>query len=275
MALNIGTVRNTSTELSASIRPVETAALTWSVGGSYSATDNKVLKLDQRSLALVSNPSGMGSPITWTVTSGRIAVGYPLFGRWAKPILGYGDANGDGILQPQELRLGDTAVYLGPQSPTRTAALNTDLTLFRGRLGVHANFSRQGGYSQLNAAGRLGTFLSAANEPGAPLGQQAAYVAATASCTITGCGTEYGLVQTVSSWAWQSLSVNLNLPQSVARRFHSRSMGLALQGSNLGLWTNYRGKDPNVNAFPNGNVTADVGQLATPRTWKLQLTLGN
>ena len=54
---------------------------------------------------------------------------------------------------------------------------------------------------------------------------------------------------------------------------------LALQGSNLGLHTNYRGKDPViVNAFStvtNGDETADTGQIPVPRTWWLKLTLGN
>src|SRR6185369_15838934 len=94
IALNVGEVRNTSTELEASARPVETAALSWSVGGSYSKTDNMVVRLDPRTRALMAGAD---------VTSERIAVGYPLFGRWAKPILGYADANGDGVIQPREI----------------------------------------------------------------------------------------------------------------------------------------------------------------------------
>ena len=52
-------------------------------------------------------------------------------------------------------------------------------------------------------------------------------------------------------------------------------MSLALQGSNLGLHTNYHGKDPDVNAYSNGNQTADTGQLPQPRVWSLRVTLGN
>jgi hypothetical protein len=57
-------------------------------------------------------------------------------------------------------------------------------------------------------------------------------------------------------------------------------MSVALQGSNLALWTNYHGKDPDVNAYPNGgNVGSDAvidnGQLPQPRTWSVQFTLGN
>jgi hypothetical protein len=55
-------------------------------------------------------------------------------------------------------------------------------------------------------------------------------------------------------------------------------MTLALQGSNLGLHTNYRGMDPNVNAFSTvnaGDETADLGQIPEPRTWWLKLSVGN
>jgi hypothetical protein len=48
-----------------------------------------------------------------------------------------------------------------------------------------------------------------------------------------------------------------------------------LQGSNLGLWTNYHGKDPDVNAITVGDATVDTGQLPTPRSWRLQIMLGN
>jgi hypothetical protein len=202
------------------------------------------------------------------IQAAKIAVGYPLFGRWAKPILGYGDANGDGILEADEIRVGDTTVYLGRQDPASTSSFNTDLALFHGRLMVHALVSHLGQYSQLNTAS-ASTFLSMANGPNATLAQQVGYVAAVDNLT------SIGLAQNVSAWRFQSLSVNYSIPSSIAQRFRARHMSVALQGSNLGLWTNYRGKDPNVNSLPNGNLIADNGQLPQPRTWSLMLTLGN
>jgi hypothetical protein len=73
---------------------------------------------------------------------------------------------------------------------------------------------------------------------------------------------------------FQSLSVNYAIPLSFVRRIGARSATVALQGNNLGLYTNYRGKDPNVNAYATGNQTADTGQLPEPRTWELRVTLG-
>lgn len=268
--LNIGAVRNTSIEMSASVRPVELPQVSWTVGGNMAHNENKVVRLDPTSQAFYQNFSASVP----TILTPRIVVGYPLFGRWAQPILGYGDANGDGIIQASEIRVGDTALYLGRQDPATTAAINTDLAFLHGQLGIHANFRYTGAYSQVGAvgAGVLNTstmLLSAANEPNATFGQQAAFVAAESGLTPA------GLVQTVHAWEFQSLSVNVAVPSSLARHFHTRHMSIALQGSNIGLWTNYRGKDPNVNALPNGNAVADVGLLPAPRAWSLSFTLGN
>jgi hypothetical protein len=269
--LNIGEIRTLSTEFRASAVPVTNALVRWAVGGNLTLKDSKVLKLDQRSTALLIGGDNGGEDV---IQGSKIAVGYPLFGRWAKPILGYSDANGDGIIELNEIRVGDTSVFLGRQDPGVVAAINTDLTLFHGRLGVHANFVHQSDYSQLNGASlRNGPSLSAANDVDATFAQQAAYVAALGGSN--GPLTEYGLAQTVSYWRFESLSLNYNVPTAIARRFRAPVMSIALQGSNLKLWSNYRGKDPNVNALPNGNLAMDGGQLPQPRMWSVQIQLGN
>jgi hypothetical protein len=273
VSLNIGEVRNTNTELSASVRPLETQLVTWTIGGNFSHNTNKVLRLNRNSLGLRATDEVLQDKPGDGVLLGTdlvIKAGYPLFSRWARPIAGYVDANGDGLVQLSEIRLGDTAVYVGRQDPASTAAFTTDLSLFRGRLGLHANFSYTGSYSQLNEASFRGrSFLNTANDTGATPGQQAAYVAALNGLTY------YSLAQTVSAWRFKDVSLNYAVPAAVARLFRAQHMSVALQGSNLWLWTNYRGKDPNVNAFASGNATADAGQLPEPRTWSLQVTLGN
>ncbi len=65
------------------------------------------------------------------------------------------------------------------------------------------------------------------------------------------------------------------MPTSAASLFRSRAMRLALQGRNLGLKSNYSGKDPNVNSFATGNATNDSGVLPQPRVWSLRVTLEN
>jgi hypothetical protein len=81
-------------------------------------------------------------------------------------------------------------------------------------------------------------------------------------------------MQTVNTLRFNSLSVAYNASPSLARRLGARSLSLAVQGTNLGLFTNYRGKDPNVNAFTTGNAVQDTGVLPIPRTWQLSLRVG-
>jgi len=66
--------------------------------------------------------------------------------------------------------------------------------------------------------------------------------------------------------------VRLNLPTRLARRMGAQAMSLALQGTNLALWTNYSGLDPNVNARSTGNNVIDTGVLPAPRVWQLRLS---
>ena len=56
----------------------------------------------------------------------------------------------------------------------------------------------------------------------------------------------------------------------------ARSLSIALQGSNLGLWSDYRGLDPNVNgrAGSSGGTAVDMGVLPTPREWSVRISMG-
>jgi hypothetical protein len=140
---------------------------------------------------------------------------------------------------------------------------------------MHATVAYQNGMTQFNQAGqRSGAFVLLGNTPGISLATQAAIVAAGENTFFAGKSL-IGLYQTVNTLRFQSLSVNYVVPVSLAQRFRVPRMSVALQGSNLGLHTNYRGKDPNVNAFSTGNYTEDTGQLPQPRTWSLTFRLGN
>ena len=62
--------------------------------------------------------------------------------------------------------------------------------------------------------------------------------------------TSYGVTQTVNTLRFNSLSRwPTTFPPNAAARLGARALSLALEGTNLGLHTNYKGKDPNVNAI--------------------------
>ena len=272
--LNIGEVRNTGRELSMNAQLFESRTLGWTVGGNLSNVNNVVVHLNNglSQIDLGSNEF--------------IKPGYPLFSQWAYPIVSFSDANHDGIVEPNEIRYGDSLAYAGQADPKYQLNLNTGVTLLQGRLSVNATFAYQDGMTQFNyGALQSGAFSSLLNASNTPLATQAAIVAA--SCTqviqsqlgfVCSKSSPIGLIQTVNTFRFNSLSVNFSVPTALARWFRVPRMALALQGQNLGLHTNYRGKDPNVNAFSTvsaGDETVDLGQIPESRTWWLKLSMGN
>jgi hypothetical protein len=247
---NIGVVRNWGVEASVSAQVLRSDLVTWGVSLGMSHDRNVVVRL------------GEGVSAFYADQGTRVVAGYPLFGKWVQPILGYADANGDGVLERSEVLYGDTAVYVGSTLPNYTANLNTTLSLFRGALVVGANFTYEDGKTQTNEVGRdLAPFTRGWNDPSAPVSEQIGMV------------DQWGFswFQTTNTLRFNSLSVSYNLSRRLAQRFGADAMSLSLQGTNLGLRTNYHGLDPNVNAYATGNGVTDTGVLPQPRTWQLRV----
>ena len=278
IAANIGEVRNTGHELTLTAQVFQSRALGWTIGGNISNDNNVVVHLNNGQSVL---DLGNGT---------RVVVGYPLDGRWALPIVSYADQNGDGIISGNEIKYGDSVAYVGQPNPKYQMNLNTGITLFNGRLSVNATFAYQAGLTQFNdGALSSGAFALLGNTPGISLATQAAITAATGGGICTGSPlnvyynhcpavSDIGAIQTVNTLRFNDLSINYAVPRSLAQRFHAPTMSISLQGSNLALHSNYRGKDPSVNAFStvsSGDETIDLGQLPQPRTWWLKLSLGN
>lgn len=259
--MNIGVVRNTGFELEFGVEPIRSDLVTWYTRTQLSHNRNIVVELGPGVEPFfpevnTTNPASITSGI-------RVAPGYPLFGRWAKPVLGYADANGDGVLDPSEVVLGDTLVYVGGTLPNYTASISTGVSLFRGTLAIDMGFQYESGMTQVNEMSRrLAPFSRGWNDPTASLSEQVAVFDLT----------EFTWVQTVNSLRFHSLSISYQVPIRIANRLGARALALSVQGSNLGLWTNYRGMDPNVNARVSGNDVRDTGVLPTPRVWQVRLT---
>jgi TonB-linked SusC/RagA family outer membrane protein len=276
-SVNIGEVTNTGVELTTNLQLLQRRALSWTVGLNASGNRNRLTHL---------------APSFVPNRTVGIVEGYPLFSVWARPIVAFADANGDGILQPQEIAVGDSAQYVGESTPTLQWNMTSDATFFSGRLGIHVAFSHTGGMVQDNA-GALASGIAqlAPNRPGTTLATQAAYVAASClkdagvcnansigSQNVDATASDIGFLQIVNAFRFDALSVNYTLSRRIAQWLRVPSAVISVQGSNLGLHTNYRGADPNVNAFSTasgGDHTVDTGQLPAPRTWWLKLTLGN
>ncbi|HEU4640831.1 MAG TPA: SusC/RagA family TonB-linked outer membrane protein [Gemmatimonadaceae bacterium] len=251
MMQNIGVIRNTGLELNVTTQLVRSDPFTWSTTFNLSRNHNMVTRLGAGVLPFGYNDA-------------RVVAGYPLFGRWARPILGYADADSNGVITRDEVLLGDTAVFMGASEPNYEANLFNTFSFFRGALTVSAGFAYQDGLTQINqvvnGAG-VGIFSPGVSDPSSSFSQQAAVAVMNE--------TSYGLLQTVNTLRLNSISVAFNAPPTLARRFGTKALSIALQGTNVGLWTNYAGKDPNVNAFATGNSVMDTGVLPMPRSWQL------
>ncbi len=248
---NIGEVRNTGLEISLTAQLVRSSVLAWSAQVSLSQNHNLVVQLGPGVTPFDIGPAG------------RVAPGYPLFGYWALPILAYYDANHDGIIEASEVRLGDTAVYMGSSEPKYQASASSTVSLFRGAISVTADLTYQHAFTQLNIAQGPSFLLPSFADPSAAQSAQAA--------AAVRQQTPYGLFETVSVLRLNALSLAYNAPRWLADRMGARAVSLQLQGTNLGLWTSYRGKDPNVNAFATGNSVYDSAVLPLPRTWLLSI----
>lgn len=259
-SLNVGTVRNTGIEASVLARLLDARSIGWTVNANLTQNHNRVIQLDNN-VPAITTYSGY--------YKNRILPGYPLDGIWARPIVSSMDVNGDGFVDPTEIRLGDSLVYLGAPTPNYEMTLGTTVSLFNNRVQVNTTVDYQNGMTQNFSAGSVQSMVLASNDPSVSLAQQAGFVAAATGQSA------YGIVQTVNMVRWNTLSVSYLVPPEVVRVLRVPSLSLALQGSNLGLHSNYRGKDPNVNAFATGNLTSDAGQLPQPRTWSLRVSIGN
>ena len=119
----------------------------------------------------------------------------------------------------------------------------------------------QDGVSQFKAIGKdLASFTRGRNDPEASFAEQ-----------LAGRALPFTNIQTVSTTRINSLAITYTVPAAVARRVGARNLRVAVQGRNLGLWTNYRGLDPNVNAISQGNGLIDRATLPLPRTWQVRI----
>jgi outer membrane receptor protein involved in Fe transport len=266
---NVGDIRNRGIEASMIARLVDRRAFQWTVNGNVSHNTNVLVRA-----ATTSIPTNIGNGYT-----GQLVQGYPIDGVWARPIVGYFDNNGDGVIEPTEVRVGDSLTFVGSPLPNYELSLATQLSFLNNRVTVNTAVDFQQGMTQFlgganeasvtcpNAVGSGSCLGIRLNDPTISPGEIAA-IAGWAQTNI-------GLAQTVSALRWQSLSVSYLVPTTLSQRIRLANLSLYVQGSNLALHTNYHGKDPNVNSSASGNGTSDNGQLPEPRLWSVGVRIGN
>jgi hypothetical protein len=264
---NIGSVRNRGFEGLVSLTAVNSPTMTLDVGLNGSINHNKLEKIGAGILFIGNNPLS------------RNKEGYPLFSRFARPILGFSDTNGNGIIEENEVQVGDTLVYIGESLPPKQLTASSTISLFHGRLRVATQFDYRGGQTigNFTEANRCSLFIGdcvAVNSPNASLAAQANAVAL--NSTRLG-NTLYGYVVQSSFVRWREMSATYVLPEVLLRHFKTTSASITLTGRNLRLFTRYPGLDPETNDAVGLAAVDGYGGNPTPppvRYWLLRLNLG-
>jgi TonB-linked SusC/RagA family outer membrane protein len=262
---NIGSVRNRGIEGMVSLTPIASRGVTWDVSLNGSVNRNRLERI------------GEGIAFIGANTASRSKQGYPLFSAFALPILGYADANGNGIIEESELTVGDTMEYLGPSLPPRQLSLSSSVTVLGGRLRLSTQFDHRGGnlttnYTNINRCSLFIANCRAVNDATAPLADQANAVAFNSARLGH---TYYGYTENASFTRWRELAVTWTLPGALVRQLHAASATLTVTGRNLRLFTRITGLDPETNDVPDGGEGYGGNPTIPPsRYWLLRLNLG-
>jgi TonB-linked SusC/RagA family outer membrane protein len=261
---NLGSVQNKGLEAVLNLSTNVASGVGLDVTLSGSRNSNKLIKL------------GVGvSPIIQGVI--RHVPGYPIFGYWDRPILGYNDYNGDGILTSSEVFVGDTAVFLGYSIPRNEFALNLGVTLFHNKVRVGGQVDYRGGFMANNFTDYFRCTSGAANncrqlnDPKTPLVEQARVVAAR---TPAFGATAAGFIEKADFLKFRELSVTYYAPDVVARSMRMSRLSFTVTGRNLGTITGYTGIDPEVNG--NGQSDNAIDFLTQPPVtfWTFRVNMG-
>ena len=202
------------------------------------------------------------------VNGSSFTEGYPLGAYWARNLISYNDANGDGIITSSELTVTDTAVYIGEVTPPYIGSLQPTLTLFN-RFRTTAVIYRASGVRLDNMGERMrcqGGQARARSIKTSP--DEQARCVAYALLGVTG-----GLIQDASFTKLRELSFTYDVPDIWASRARLRKASLTLAGQNLHTWTKYGGVDPDVSSRGTNFSSSDYLQPANRRVWLLRANM--
>jgi hypothetical protein len=263
---NLGRVKNAGLEALINAQLVQNNRFGWDATFAASTNANKLVDLG-------TDPTGKPIPnIVNTLTQQR--AGYPLNGWWQRPITGYNDANGDGVLSVNEVTVGDTAVYLGYSNPRHEASLTNGFDLFNRTIRITTLFDYKGGFlgdndtQRIRCQNRLNCYEE--SDPTSPLALQARVVALRDNAARS----QAGFIEDGKFVRWRELSVTYAAPTNVATRyFRAETASLTFAARNLHVWTNYTGVDPE-SSYGSLDLPNDFQTAPPPTYFTLRLNLG-
>lgn len=253
---NLGSIQNSGVELTVTTTLVNNSNFGWdlTVGGSHNS--NKIL-----SLGLDAN--GDPNPTIFTGTT-RDSLGLSVLGFFAHPYT-YSDADGNGIITPDEVKVSSSTAYYGYSQPRDIISIQNGVDLFGRKLHLQALLDYRGGatiYNQSTSFYCQNTSTCAdVTLPGTSLREQARLVA----LKYSPISTPAGYFENGQFWRLREVSASLALPERFAKSIRAQDASLLLSGRNLHVWTAYTGVDPESN-YGTGDVQTDFS-TTSPRSY--------
>jgi len=229
--INIGEVQNRGFEATLTAEVVNVDQFGWDLTFSGSINQNELLSL------------GEGTEPIGSQT--RFVPGFPLGGQWDRPIQSWSDTDGNGILTPDELVIGDTIEYIGPGQPENQLTISSNFQILE-NINVYGLLDYRGNYIAYNNTERFRCrfrLCQALIDPGTPIDEQARAVAS----LLHPSQTVWGYMERGDFWKLREVSVRYDLPDFIMTRIGASRGSLTVSGRNLGVWTDYTGMDPEIN----------------------------
>jgi TonB-linked SusC/RagA family outer membrane protein len=265
---NLGSIKNAGVEMTLSGPIIDRSDIGVDFQLTSSINANKVVSL--------------GGTLRQVGTTNWVNEGYPIRGLFARPITGWEDKNGDGILTydadpaKNEVFVSPDTVFRGYAEPRYLTALTTGIDLFHRRLRLQNLLDWRGGNLWYNNTERI-RCVSRRNcnglmNPGASLEEQAMVVATVNNPSKT----LDGFFQPGAFVKWREASATLQLPQRLLARTRAANASLVFSVRNLKTWTNYRGTDPESDfaVGEGGDAPSEFQTFAKPTYFILRLNVG-
>ncbi|MDQ2891122.1 MAG: SusC/RagA family TonB-linked outer membrane protein [Gemmatimonadota bacterium] len=241
---NLGQVNDHGVELQADVQILRGEKLAWDISGNFSTAQNQIVSLGGvPSLVTAAGQANVvGNPISgWYSRRFASATQDPTTGKVTAVLCDGGTGNAAVACSAAPFE------YVGSPIPTRMGSIGNTVTLW-GRLRLYALVDWKGGYKVYNVnellrcSGALGAGLCDVNYN--PKNYSAARVAEANVGVSLGQNVQDQYLQDGSFVKLRELSGTYTLPDNFFPGVRHSSFTLA--GRELGLWTSYRGPDPEV-----------------------------
>ena len=260
---NLGEVSNKGWEALVTAQLLQRDMFGWDVTLNGSTNENKIVSLG--------GLPGFGG------STQRQEEGYPINGWWVRPLLGYSDANNDGIITLGEITYDTLPHYLGNPLPRYELSFNNGFDFWQRRIRLGAQIDYKGGFKTYNnterirCASRLN--CSGLINPSSSLFEQARTVLVRESPVKS----QAGFIEDGDFIRLRELNLTFTAPEQWVQRYlHGRTISATLAARNLGvLWTKYTGVDPEAfGATGTGNASSEFQSFAPPSYYAIRLSLG-